>query len=70
MYDSPINCMFHNASLMEQLDEEIMKAVVKAEITVDKEELIKALAYDRNQYQKGYDDGYNLRMEELKNERN
>lgn len=28
-------------------------------IDIDKEELVKALEYDRDQYYTGYDDGYN-----------
>ena len=35
---------------------EVMKAVQKFCVDVDKEELIKALQYDRNQYKKGYAD--------------
>lgn len=31
---------------------------------VDKEELAKALAYDRNQYDKGFRDGYNQALKE------
>ena len=41
-----------------QTDEIIMKAVVKVGVEVDKEELIRALRFDRGQYQKGYSDGY------------
>ena len=36
----------------------IYKAVLKVNITVDREELVKALKYDRGQYEKGYADGY------------
>ena len=39
-----------------QLENETIKAVQKAGFTVDKTELIKALDYDRQQYQKGYAD--------------
>jgi hypothetical protein len=35
---------------------------------VDKEELIKALNYDRNQYQKGYLDGKNDTLEKVRAE--
>ena len=45
---------------MEQEDEKmIMKAIREVGVNVDKEELIKALQYDRNQYTKGYEDGKN-----------
>jgi Zn-finger nucleic acid-binding protein len=38
------------------LESEICKAVQKVGVNVDKDELIKALQYDRAQYQKGYND--------------
>lgn len=41
-----------------QTDEIIMTAVMKVGVEVDKEELIRALRFDRGQYQKGYSDGY------------
>ena len=61
MYESPFML-----SLMEEvakevgewIDDSTMKATVDAKITVDKDELVKALAYDRGQYDKGYGDGY------------
>ena len=37
-------------------DNAVYKAVMEYDIVVDKEELIKALNYDRQQYQKGYAD--------------
>jgi len=40
-----------------RLDNDCLKAVQEYGITVDKEELIKALQYDRGQYEKGYADG-------------
>ena len=39
-----------------RMEGEILKAVQKIGVYVDKDELLKALQYDRNQYQKGYDD--------------
>lgn len=39
-----------------QIEGEIYKAVMKVGVNVDKGELLKALQYDRNQYQKGYAD--------------
>ena len=35
----------------------IYKAVLKVNISVDREEMVKALKYDRRQYEKGYADG-------------
>ena len=40
-----------------EIENMIFSAVLKVGITVDKEELIKALRYDRGQYDKGYIDG-------------
>ena len=35
----------------------IYKAVLKVNISVDREEMVKALKYDRNQWKRGYQDG-------------
>lgn len=35
----------------------ILEAIQKQGVFIDKEELIKAIKYDRNQYSKGYKDG-------------
>ena len=61
MYESPITIVTqqsHN-TISKQFDDYIL-TTVEAELgcEVDKEELIKALAYDRNQYDKGFRDGY------------
>lgn len=54
MYESPIK-LFETEMRM-QLEGDVMKAVQNVGITVDKEELLRALQYDREQYQKGYKD--------------
>lgn len=41
-----------------ELDNQTLEAVLRVGIQVDKEELIKALAYDRGQYSKGFNDGF------------
>lgn len=38
-------------------DQSVLHAVMKCGINVDRDELIKALSYDRNQYRKGFNDG-------------
>ena len=53
-YKSPIELIQQQTRY--QIDECILKAVMNVGVNVDKEELIKALAYDRGQYQIGYDD--------------
>lgn len=59
-YKSPIE-FFQTDPFFEhvrdEMDNMIYRAVVHADVNVDKEELIKALEYDRGQYEKGYADG-------------
>ena len=59
MYKSPIDILVYDRQhqIEKQQDEEIYKAVMSVGINVDKEELIRALAYDRYQYMKGYTEG-------------
>lgn len=62
MYKSPVTITYdavHDViSKMEvNTDERIYKAILNVGITVDKEELIKAIEYDRHQYEAGYADG-------------
>lgn len=58
MYESPINIVQQiTKSIANELDENIYKAVLKTGIEVNKDELIKALTYDRAQYDKGFNDG-------------
>jgi len=54
MYKSPIEIIY--SGLQTQLEGEVMRAVQSVDVNVDKDELIKALAYDRQQYEKGYAD--------------
>lgn len=56
MWESPINQIL--GELQMHLEGETLKAVQNVGVDVDKEELIKALQYDRNQYEKGHKDGY------------
>ena len=54
MYKSPIDIIY--GQMETQMEGDILRAVQKYGITVDKEELIRALQYDRGQYEKGYAD--------------
>ena len=58
MYESPIELLTSTylKELSNKQDEEILQCVIETGVKVDKEELIKALAYDRNQYDVGYSD--------------
>ena len=57
MHESPIKIMETEWST--QMDGNILKAVKNVGIDVDKDELLRALKYDRDQYDKGYRDGVN-----------
>ena len=59
MYESPIELVYHETfpKLIKQQEDLIMRGCLDIGVYVDKEELIKALAYDRGQYEKGYADG-------------
>lgn len=59
MYESPIELVYHETfpKLIKQQEDLIMRGCLDVGVYVDKEELIKALKYDREQYQKGYEDG-------------
>lgn len=54
-YKSPIEIIC--SGLKTEIDGEIVRAVHKYDINVDKEELLKMLKYDRGQYDEGYADG-------------
>lgn len=54
MYECPINIIM--SDIETQFEQEVLKAVQQYDISVDKDELVKALNYDRQQYEKGYAD--------------
>ena len=58
MYKSPIDIIVSDMykRFTEQQNGMICDAVAKAKVVVDKDELIKALKYDRDQYDKGFKD--------------
>ena len=63
MYESPINMII--SKLYTNIESECMKAVQRCGFDVDKEELAKALKYDREQYEKGYMDGYKKSIDDF-----
>lgn len=67
MYNSPVELMITDIQnqILKQQDEEIYQAVLHYVPNVDREELIRALQYDRDQYEKGYQDGKADAMAEL-----
>lgn len=58
-YKSPIEIIAEEMQIekTKQLEGDIYKAIQRYGINVDKDELIKALNYDRQQYEKGFSDG-------------
>lgn len=51
-YELPIEIIRRETEM--QVENEVYKEVQKYDIRIDKEEMIKALNYDRGQYEKGY----------------
>lgn len=58
-YESPFGIMYDNIQyrVETELERCLLQAAFKVGITVDKQELLRALDYDRDQYRKGYADG-------------
>ena len=58
-YESPITAIYEQISnqINQDFEDRIMaEAKMKVNVNVDKDELIKALNYDRGQYEKGMED--------------
>jgi len=70
MYESPVNLIFQDIErqIVQQQEQIILEAIRKCGVVVDKDELIKAINYDRNQYSKGYKDGVNDVLDEIRAE--
>ena len=64
MYESPINVICGEMQM--RFEDEILEAVKNVGVYVDKDELVKSLSYDRNQYSKGYNDAVEEFREYLK----
>ena len=60
MYKSPIQLITDdiNYAMRAKIDDTIYQAVLKCDVAIDKDELTRVLTYDRQQYDKGYSDGY------------
>ena len=60
MYESPITLLKTDPLIQrikDETDTMIFQGVARVGVHVDKDELIKALEYDRGQYEKGFHDG-------------
>ena len=58
MYESPIKVVFSDliSDAVKKTDEYIVECVQKVGVSVNKDELVKALEFDRGQYEKGWND--------------
>lgn len=65
-YQSPIQQIVSDMSL--KMENDIYTAAQKVCTYVDKEELIKALSYDRGQWEQGYANGYSEGYEQGRKE--
>lgn len=63
MYKPPIEKYLANVKMT--VDDGIYRAVTQYGFKVDKDELLKALRYDRGQYETGVRDGYETRDKEI-----
>ncbi len=70
MYESPIYLTIQNieSQMAQESEKTIIRYLRKCGVTVDKDELIKAMKYDRDQYTKGYKDGVNNTLDKLRAE--
>lgn len=59
MYESPIAII--TTEMESSIDDEVLRVTQKIGIDVNKDELLKALKYDRGQYEKDYADGKAVR---------
>ena len=65
MYESPIKII--TGKMQTQIDDEIYRAVQNVGINIDKEELLKALEYDRGQFEEGFREGEKHTLQQIKN---
>ena len=65
MYESPIKII--TGKMQTQIDGDSYRAVQNVVINVDSEELLKALEYDRGQFEKGFKEGEKYVLWHLKN---
>ena len=67
MYESPVELKFNEikTELIKKENEMLIRAVQEVVPNVTEEELVKALSYDRHQYEKGFWDGREARDAEI-----
>jgi flagellar biosynthesis/type III secretory pathway protein FliH len=57
-YESPINIIQDTVNEIVEMHDNTVYMKIREIVDVDKKELLKALAYDRDQYNKGFNEGY------------
>lgn len=67
MYECPVKFNFGDIQMqiVKQQENEVYMAVQKCGVDVDREELKRALKYDREQYEKGYEDAVKQVKEDI-----
>lgn len=60
-YESPIRLIEDTVKI--EIENMVVRAVQNYDLTIDKDALIKALNYDREQYEKGFEDGKAISIE-------
>ena len=65
MYESPIKII--TGHIKTNYEDAIYSAVQNVGINVDREELLKALEYDRGQYEEGFREGEKHTLQQIKN---
>ena len=67
-YKSPITRIMRDiqTQIIQDGENQVFQAVQNCDVIVNREELIKALQYDRGQYEKGYKDGAIEELEKIK----
>lgn len=65
MYESPIKII--TGQIKTNYEDEIFRAIQNVGINVDREELLKALEYDRGQYEEGFREGEKHTLRQIKN---
>lgn len=67
MYESPVTIICDRVAkdANERAEDYIVEEILRFGVIVDKDEMIRAMNYDRRQYQKGYQDGKAAAIAEL-----
>lgn len=62
-YESPVKV--YQSELQTAIEDETLHVAQHIGIDIDKEELLRALAYDRDQYKEGYEAGYKRAINDI-----